>query len=171
VGVPGSPFDSKRRIRPRPVLPSGIEAGVISGLAVSAVFLIRDVMAGEPLHTPSVLGTLLFEGLDAARNVRTAPGEAAAYNLVHFAMWLIVGSLGTSLMRLVERSVLSWYTPYLALLVLVLSGAALDAWVSETGLTRSHLWLGGLAGTVALALFLAWRHPDAARMIRRFGRE
>jgi hypothetical protein len=49
------------------MLPEGLEAGLVGAFAVVAVYLMRDVATGEPLNTPSVLGTLLFEGLDAAR--------------------------------------------------------------------------------------------------------
>ena len=47
----------------------------------------------------------------------------------------------------------------LALLFLV----ALDTWVRETGLTRPHLWLGGVSGLVVMGGFLFWRHPGAIR--------
>jgi len=172
MGSPESPFSSDDRlIEPHPVLPSGIEAGLFGGFTVVAVFLISDMLGGEPLHTPSVLGTLLIEGVEAARNIGSAPGAAAAYNLVHFGFWIAVGSVGIHLMHRVEKSAGDWYLPYLALAVFLLGCIALDAAVAETGLARMHLWLGGLAGALAVAVFMGWRHPHAMTRVLRFGKD
>jgi hypothetical protein len=169
---PESPFESDDHpIEPQPVLPSGIEAGLFGGFAVIAVFLIGDMLGGEPLHTPSVLGTLLIEGVEAARGIDSAPGVAAAYNLVHFAAWILVGSVGIHLMHRVEKSSGSWYLPYVALAVFLLGCTALDVAVAKTGLARMHLWLGGLAGIMAVAIFMGWRHPHAMARVRRFGKD
>jgi hypothetical protein len=167
-----SPFDSGGRpIEPHPVLPSGIEAGLFGGFTVIAVFLIGDMFGGEPLHTPSVLGILLIDGVAAARIVDSAPGAAAAYNFVHFGVWMLVGSLGIQLMHRVEKSAANWYLPYIALALFLLGCFGLDIAVSETGLARMHLWLGGLAGALAVAIFAGWRYPHAMTRVLRFGRE
>ena len=168
---PESPFEpGGDPIEPHPVLPSGIEAGMFGGFTVIAVFLISDMLGGEPLRTPSVLGVLLLEGAEAARGIESAPGAAAAYNFVHFAAWLVVGSLGIQLMHRVEKSASNWYLPYVALTLFLLGCLVLDNAVSETGLARMHLWLGGLAGALAVAIFVGWRHPHAMARVLRFGR-
>ena len=167
-----SPFDSgDHPIEPRPVLPSGIEAGLFGGFTVIAVFLISDMLGGEPLHTPSVLGILIVHGAEAARSLDSAPGAAAAYNFVHFAVWMLMGFVSIQLMHLVERSASNWYLPYVALAVYLLGCFALDVAVSHTGLARMHLWLGGLAGALAVAVFIGWRHPHAMTRTLRFGRD
>jgi hypothetical protein len=152
------------------MLPEGLEAGLVGAFAVVAVYLMRDVATGEPLNTPSVLGTLLFEGLDAAREVRSAPGAAAAYNAVHLAVWTAFGFLLSSLMDLVEKApkwrLLPWAAASCSLLVMVV----LDLWVGETDLARPHLWLGGLAGLLSMAAYLAWRHPRAMAHLVGIGR-
>jgi hypothetical protein len=169
---PETPFESDEPpIEPRPVLPSGIEAGLVAGFTVIAVFLISDMWSGEFLRTPSVLGTLLIDGVESARAVRSAPGAAAAYNFIHFAAWILAGSIGIQLMHRVEKSAAAWYLPWIALALLLLGCAALDVAVLETGLGRLHLWLGGLAGTLALAIFMGWRHPHAMTRVLRLGRD
>jgi hypothetical protein len=55
--------------------------------------------------------------------------------------------------------------------VFLLGCFALDVAVSETGLVRLHLWLGGLAGALAVAIFMGWRHPHAMARALRFGRD
>jgi hypothetical protein len=166
-----SPFDSGgHSIEPHPILPSGIEAGLFGGFTVIAVFLISDMLGGDPLRTPSVLGVLLIHGAEAARDAKSVAGAAAAYNFVHFAVWLMVGSASVQLVHRVEKSASSWYLPYVGLAVFLLGCLALDVAVSETGLARMHLWLGGLAGALAIAVFLGWRHPHAMARVLRFGR-
>lgn len=168
----GSPFDSgDRPVEPRPVLPSGIEAGLFGGFTVIAVFLIGDMLGGEPLHTPSVLGMFLIHGAESARSLDAAPGAAAAYNFVHFAVWMLLGSLSIVLMHWVEKSAANWYLPYVALAVYLLGCFALDIAVSDIGLVRMHLWLGGLAGALAVAIYIGWRHPRAMTRALRLGRE
>jgi hypothetical protein len=143
MGSPESPFETDGHpIEPHSVLPSGIEAGLFGGFTVIAVFLIGDMLGGEPLRTPSVLGVLLLEGVEAARGIDSAPGAAAAYNFVHFAAWIVVGSLGTHLMHRVEKSASNWYLPYVALTVFLLGFLVLDDAVSETGPIRKGLAVG-----------------------------
>lgn len=153
-------------IEPRPVLPSGIEAGLVGGFAVLVVFLIRDLLAGAPLQTPSVLGTLLIVGPDAAITVVSAPGAAIAYNVIHFAAWILIGSVGNVLMWRVEESASNWYQPWIAVSALLLGCVAIDSWASGAGLSRLHLWLGAAVGIAATGLFLGWRHPRAMNRAR-----
>lgn len=168
VAAPIQP--ESKRIEPTPVLPSGIEAGLIGGAAVAAVFLIRDVMNGVPMHTPSVLGTLLIEGPDAARIVESAPGVAAAYNALHFAFWVIAGALGAWSLNRVEESAKNWFLPWVGVAVLSVVCIGIDSWAGDAGVSRVSLWLGSIAGIAAMALFFRWRHPHAMAIVRGMGK-
>jgi len=95
----------------RPVLPSGIEAGLVGGIAVAIIFFARDLFVGHPMQTPSMLGTLMLQGAEAARTVTSAPGAAIAYNAIHFAVWIFAGSIGIQLMRQVEAFVSQLVSP------------------------------------------------------------
>ena len=152
-----------------PVLPSGIEAGLVGGAAVSAVILIRDLLEGAPMQTPSVLGTLMFQGPEAARDVVSAPGAAIAYNAIHFGVWVLAGSIGSALMRQVEASVSNWYRPWVATGLLTLVCVFASQRASAAGLPQLHLWLGTIAGVAAMSWFLGWRHPRAMQRIRSMG--
>lgn len=170
MSTPESPFEADRRpIEPRPVLPSGIEAGFVAGLAVALVFLIHDMLEGAPIRTPSILGTFFIQGVEAAHNVRSAPGAAIAYNVIHFSAWVAIGSIGALLMHRVEREASAWYLPWLGLLALLGSCFGLDAFIAQSGLPRQRIWLGALSGAAALAAFLGWRYPRAFDLVRRFG--
>ena len=68
MSAPQSPFETDGRpVRSGLVLPESIETGLVAASVVVAALLIRDASIGEPLHTPSVLGSLLFQGVEAAR--------------------------------------------------------------------------------------------------------
>jgi hypothetical protein len=130
---------------------------------VAVVFAVRDWLIGEPLHTPAVLGVLLFHGVEAARVTTSAPGLAFVYHVIHFSAWIAVGLVGAQVMRRAEDDPKLWFLPPASLALALLFLVALDTWVRETGLTRPHLWLGGVAGLVVLGGFLFWRHPGAIR--------
>jgi hypothetical protein len=155
----------------RPVLPSGIEAGLLGGAAVAVVFLARDLLVGYPMQTPSVLGTLMLHGAEAAKAVTSAPGAAIAYNAAHFAAWVIAGSSGLQLMRQVEASAANWYRPWIAASVLMVTCVLASASASAAGLPQMHLWLGSVVGLVVMGWFLGWRHPRAMQRIRQMGGE
>jgi hypothetical protein len=158
-----SPFEGRRRrLRSPLVLPEGIEAGLVGAVSVAAVFFVHDVWIGEPLRTPSVLGTLLMSGAAAARTQAPVAGAAALYHAFHFLAWTALGFAGSALMVHAERTRAHWLPPVAALLALVPLGV-LDVFVRDAQLERMHLWLGGLTGIVAMGVFLAWRHPGALR--------
>jgi hypothetical protein len=153
-----SPFRRRLKIGDM-ALPEGAEVGLVGGVAVVAVFFVRDFAAGHWLHTPSVLGTLLFRGPEAARTVVSAPGIAAAYNLVHFALWMAFGVAAVEVAKRVEKDSRVRFVPWIFLAVLMASYGLLDLWVRESGLGRTHLWSGGLVAAAVVTLMLIWRHP------------
>jgi hypothetical protein len=150
------------------VLPEGVEAGLIGAVAVAAVYLVHDLTTSDWLFTPTVLGTLLYAGPDAASMVvgdpaAAEPGVAALYHFVHFAAWMIAGFAASALVKLAERRPEMRFLPLLALASLIAFFFALDADVDATGIGRLHLWVGGLSGALATTAYLLWRHPGVLR--------
>lgn len=134
-------------------------AGLLGGVSVVAVFTLGDLLFGELLRTPSVLGTLLFEGLEQARVAQPNLEVAIAYNGIHVLLWLAAGMAAAYLVQRVERAPRSWYLLFLGVVFLLTALLLLDATVLETGLGRLQLWLGGVLGIAAMSAFLLWRHP------------
>jgi hypothetical protein len=152
-------------------LPEGLEAGLIGALAVVAVYLVHDLTTPDWLYTPTVLGTLLYSGPDAASMVAAdttaaEPGVAALYNGLHFALWIAAGFAASALAKLADRR------PAMRVLLLVAFAAmiafffALDSEVDATGIGTLHLWAGGLAGALAISAYLLWRHPGVIASAR-----
>ena len=103
-----------------------------------------------------------LSGAAAARAQAPVAGAAALYHAFHFLAWVALGFAGSALMAHAERTRTRWLPPLAALLALV-PLAVLDVFVRNAQLERTHLWLGGLVGILAMGGFLAWRHPGAVR--------
>ncbi len=73
-------------------------SGAVGGSAVALFFLVIDAVQGEPLFTPSLMGSVLFGGESAESVVGVHLDMVAWYSLVHFG---IFGLLGTGMTLLV----------------------------------------------------------------------
>jgi len=69
----------------------GVVTGVLGGLAVAALFLVRDMVRGVPFLTPSVLGQIILEGSTAPVTDHALAGPAVAYTALHFAVFVVLG--------------------------------------------------------------------------------
>src|SRR6266568_283441 len=66
---------------------NGVVAGMLAGLVVALWFLVADVVAGRPFHTPAALASAL-----SGRDVTTPTFRlVAAYTVVHFAVFALLG--------------------------------------------------------------------------------
>lgn len=71
----------------------GFMAGAIGGLVVALWFLVRDTMAGHPLHTPGLFATAVLEGpAAAAEGIEFHSGPVAIYSLIHLALFWLFGT-------------------------------------------------------------------------------
>ena len=116
-------------------LPEGVEVGLIGALAVVAVYVAHDLTTGDWLYTPTVLGTLLYAGPDAASMVvadpsAAEPGVAALYSFVHFGAWMIAGFIASALVKLAARRPEMRFLPLLSFATLIAFFFALDAQVA-----------------------------------------
>lgn len=75
------------------ILWDGFMAGAVGALVVALWFLVMDIMAGDPLHTPMLFYTALFEGSAAvAEGVEFHAGPVAIYSLIHLGVYFLLGS-------------------------------------------------------------------------------
>jgi hypothetical protein len=141
-------------------------SGAIGGSAVALFFLVVDVLDGQPLFTPSLMGGVLFHG-DAAEEVTKVRLDAVAYfSVVHIVAFGAVGILISWLVHGVE---LRSRHPLVVLLVLFVTleasffaaaSVAMPGVITRVGIPR----LGGAnllaAGTITL--FFVWSHNEEA---------
>ncbi len=67
-------------------------AGSIGGSIVALFFLLVDVVAGRPLHTPSVLASAIFVGEVPVGSDVLRLELVALYTLIHFVVFTAVGA-------------------------------------------------------------------------------
>jgi hypothetical protein len=140
-------------------------SGAVGGSVVALFFLLVDALQGQPLFTPSLLGSVLFEGISAERVSEVRLDMVSYYTVVHFAVFAVVG---TTLSFLFHEAELHARNPIemLVLLVLVLEGAffvgaslALPGVIDRLGAFR--LAVGNLLAGGAMVVFLLWSHRRA----------
>src|SRR6185436_17744858 len=94
-------YDSAR------VYQDGIVAGILAALAVALWFLIVDTVRGQPLYTPSVLGTALFRREAPLVPLAATPVSAdmvLMFTWVHGLVFAGLGGIAAWLLGVAERS-------------------------------------------------------------------
>jgi hypothetical protein len=81
----------------------GAIAGIIGASAVALWFLMVDSIAGRPFFTPAVLGASLFDVLDGGFGGRGLFVHVAAYTVIHFVAFILIGIAAAMLMNVLDR--------------------------------------------------------------------
>jgi len=149
------------------VAEDGLLAGVLGAVTVALFFLVVDVLRGQPLFTPSLLGSVLFLGKSAAEVESVAMPMVAAYTGVHFAAFVAVGTVGAYAVSQFEAR------PHVGVMLVFLFiifeagffGATASLMPGVIGALGT--WLVGIANLLSAAAMagylLWWAHPKALR--------
>ena len=78
-------------LRRYPVLFEGLATGVVGAAIVAVWFLLVDLLAGSPLHTPAALASALLLGAENATQIELNVGVMAAYSILHLTSFVLVG--------------------------------------------------------------------------------
>lgn len=150
---------------------NGVVAGVLGAVTVALFFLVVDAMRGEPLMTPTVLGSALFLGQRASEVEGVRISMVLAYTGVHMLAFVAVGFAAAYLVAQLEQN-----PPFGLLLVLVLVCLEAGFLAFTTGLMPGVLGVLGtglvlvanLLSALVMAFFLLrYRHPRALREFER----
>lgn len=147
-------------------------SGAIGGSIVALFFLLVDAAGGRPLYTPSLMGSVLFGGVDAAQVTGVRLDMVAYYTIVHFAVFGLVGTLIAVLVHEVEIHA-RHPAEVLVLLFLVLEGGfvagttlAMPGVMAQLGAFR--VITANLLAAGGIAIFLIRSHrPELWQRIRR----
>jgi len=158
------------RLKVGDILLDGLFTGAIGALTVALWFLLLDLVAGRPLFTPALLGTVLLHGgAAAAQGVTVAPLEVAAYTAFHFLAFLVVGTGFSWLMTLFERFPIVGFVLLVLFLCLQLGFFVLDVTLGAQLLGQLRAWpvvTANLLAAGSMSLFLWKRHPRIAEGLR-----
>jgi uncharacterized membrane protein YphA (DoxX/SURF4 family) len=91
------------RATPHPMLYEGVFAGSIGALAIALWFFAIDAIAGRPFFTPATLGHGLLSGLGFGPESYGPTIEVLAYTVFHFAAFMLVGLVASSIVYLARQ--------------------------------------------------------------------
>jgi hypothetical protein len=168
--TPQSPTQSSsQRSRASVIAEDGLFSGALGALTVAVFFLIIDTLKGQPLFTPSLLGSVLFLGENASNVGGVHIPMVFAYTGVHFAVFVLAGMAAAFMVSEFEAN------PPLGMVLLLLficfeagfMGAAVGLAPEVIGLIGT--WLVVIANLLAAAVMagylLWWSHPQAFKSL------
>jgi hypothetical protein len=142
----------------------GTIAGIIGASSVALWFLMVDSIAGRPFFTPAILGASLFDLLGGGFGGRGLATHVAAYTVVHFAAFILIGIAAAMVMNALDRkpSLLIGFVALFLVFELCVIGAV--ALLSRSPLFGTIAWYQLGAANLLAAYFMGrylWRahHP------------
>ncbi len=161
---------------PSEFLVESLYAGVLGGSAVALFFLVADLLDGQPLFTPSLIGSVLFLGVSPEDVTKVHLGAVAYFSLVHFAACAAVGIFVTALVHEIELhsrhpvAVLIVVFAIIEVVFLLWASLEMPGVIAELGIVRVGIANLLAAGSMSLFFVLssdeeAWqRIKHAARL-------
>ncbi len=143
-------------------------SGAIGGSALALLFLLSDSAQGHPLFTPSVLGSTLLFRVPLQAAPATSLGAVALFSVIHFALFGVLGLVGSLLVRGLEAHERHTVWVTLVLFGIMEAGAllplrvALPELAALLGYTRVSIINLATAATMVGFLHYAHRVEDAA---------
>jgi hypothetical protein len=147
-------------------------SGGIGGSVVVLYFLVVDVLNGQPLYTPSLMGSVLFEGASAEAVSGVRLQMVAYYSLVHFASFSALGALLAFLVHEVELHSRHPALVVLLSFLIIECAFACSAALFLPGVIEHlgalHIAAANLLTAGSIALFLLGSHrPEAWQRMRQ----
>jgi FtsH-binding integral membrane protein len=143
------------------VVREGISAGLIGALAIAVWFAIVDLVRGEPLQTPIMLGTSIGSLFLGADDPPSRAGAFIGYTVFHFAIFALIGIVFAWVVNAAER-VPSAFIGFAGLFVAFEVG-----WIGWTTVLSQGFgelsWLqvfaANLIGAAAMGWYMWKQHP------------
>ncbi len=141
-------------------------SAAVGGLVVALLFLVAEVLAGRPLFTPSVLGSVLFFGAEAEAVDAIDYTAVALFTVVHIVGFGILGFVAAGMARfLEERTGGSFVAPAIAIFLILEAAFLVFNFVVAPGaadvIGHGKILLGNGLAAVAMTAFLRAAHGTA----------
>ncbi len=144
--------------------------GLIGAGVVAVWFLVRDVVGGHPLRTPSVLGQVLLMGKSSPNVDQLDFTGIILYTAAHLFVFLLLGAV---LARLIRWSVENHFVRY-ALLQVFLAFELFFCMVllifseeTRSLFPFSSVLIANTLAALAIGFYLWRHHPDLRESLRR----
>lgn len=147
----------------------GTDAGLLGGSAVALWFLARDLLAGHPLRTPSVLGELFIFGNPNPDLITMNFAAVVLYTAVHYLAFVLLGLFVALLVRqatdqpVARFAILVLFVAFEFFFVVVIrvaSGTVGGLFPTWTVIAAN------LVAVAAMAAYFRWRYPELMRALR-----
>ncbi len=129
-------------------------------------FLAADVVDGQSLFTPSLMGSVLFLGVPAEEVTEVHLGAVAYFSIVHFAACAVVGTVATWLVHEVELhsrhpvAVLIVLFAIIEAVFLLVASLAMPGVIAKLGIIR--VGVTNLLAAASMAFFFVISHREDA---------
>jgi hypothetical protein len=152
-------YDSTR------VYQDGIVAGGLAAVAVALWFLVFDTIRGQPLFTPSMLGTVLFSrgaSLGSLESTPVSTDMVLMFTWVHGLVFAALGGIAAKLLAVAERAPQLGFGIIL-LFVIFEACFSMAAYLIAAPVLHALTWpavvIANLLAAGVMAAYLWWRHP------------
>jgi hypothetical protein len=87
----------------RSVVREGIVAGLIGAAVVAVWFFVFDLLRGRPFITPTILGSMVFFGVQTPTGLEASAGPIIGYTVLHGLAFIAFGVVAATMMAMSER--------------------------------------------------------------------
>jgi hypothetical protein len=144
----------------------GAVTGVIGGVILAVWYFIVDTAAGAPLHTPNMLGRMLFGARLRPPGAYIDTGAVIGYTLVHFVLFILIGMGLALLVHLAIRNTSLRMGVWFGLLITFAFFAGHVYMLGLASGERIAPWsviAGSLLSVLGMAGYLWRHHPQLSR--------
>lgn len=155
---------------PRPLVREGAIAGIIGAGVIAIWFFFIDMIAGQPLFTPTILGRALIRIFGPIPDTQSTLFLVVAYTIFHFAAFIVLGLIAAMIVSVANRE------PSILLGFVVLFAAIEVGFYAFVGMLQQATALGSLAwynvmignllAAAAMGTYLLRAHPVLREQFR-----
>jgi hypothetical protein len=150
----------------RSALREGIIAGLIGAAVVAIWFFVFDVLRGRPFLTPTLLGSLVFLGVNTPAGMTPAVGPILGYTILHGLAFVAFGVVAATMLAMSDRE------PALFVAFVILF-ACFEVFffgvlgVLGRGVQTALVWWSVLVGNLLASFAMLWYFLRAHRTLPR----
>lgn len=152
------------------IIEDGVLAGTLGALAVAVFFLLLDTVRGQPMITPTMLGSALFLGESVEGVTSVAVPMVFAYTGIHVLLFLIAGVVVAWMVAQFERN--PQFGMVLALIFVLFEAVlfGLEVTIVPSLVGALGAWAVAVANILSAVVmfgYLLRRHPEALSQLRQ----
>lgn len=141
----------------------GVLAGIIGATAIAVWFAVIDIVSGQPLHTPSILGDGLISVLGKSPMIPDTVGfHVFIYTVFHYVAFAIVGIVIAGIVHQSARTPAILAGFLIAFVAFELGAIGLTTLLTQSrlgGMAWYQIFLANLLATALMFWFMWRRHP------------